>query len=250
MKPALTTELVQHKANDFAEKESVYAEPSLYGADNGKKVGTYLEDKFQVHLASVLCKVILISFCFLLPSCSQQNTSSQAEPSANSQPIPQQTFIPVTGAFGWKLGERLHSEIYKIEMHKWMMMVSYDSKQDSTILPFEHVIVCATKEGFIYSISGIVYPPQDDRANMKKGIIDALAEKYQILPSYTPNTRYCEFGDKTNSVTLEDEGYPLALNLDYKNGPLSDVALSDAKKLSEEEKTRKEQVIKDSLRGL
>jgi hypothetical protein len=254
LKPALTVEIVQREAKAFAKTESVYPEPSLYGVDNGKKVGRYLEHKFQTQLASVLCKLILISFCFLLPSCSQQNTNTQAEPSTNSQPIPQQTFTPVTGAFGWKLGESLHSEKYKIEMHTWMMMVSYDSKQDSTILPFEHVIVCATKEGLIYSITGHIDPSQEEYSNVKKGIIDALAEKYQILPSYTPNTRYCEFGDKTNSVELEDRGVGLppgyGLVLEYKNAPLYDVALSDAKKLSEEEKTRKEQAIRDSLRGL
>jgi hypothetical protein len=254
MSPALTVDIVEREAKAFAESNSVYPEPSLYGVANGKTVGTYLEHKFQTQLASVLSKLILIPFCFLLPSCSQQNTNTQAEPSTNSPPIPQQTFTPITGAFGWKLGERLHSEQYKIEMHTWMMTVSYDSKQDSTILPFDHVIVCATKEGLIYSITGYIDPSQDEYSNVKKGIIDALADKYQLLPGYTPNRRYCEFGDKTNSVELEDRGvgvppgYGLVLN--YKNAPLSDVALSDAKKLNEEEKTRKEQAIRDSLRGL
>jgi hypothetical protein len=135
-----------------------------------------------------------------------------------------------------------------------MMMLSYDSKQDSTILPFGHVIVCATKEGFIYSITGYIDPSQEEYSNVKKGIIDALAEKYQILPGYTPNRRYCEFGDKTNSVELEDRGvgvppgYGLVLN--YKNAPLSDAALVDATKIIEEEKTRKDHALKDSLRGL
>jgi hypothetical protein len=112
------------------------------------------------------------------------------------------------------------------------------------------VIVCATKEGLIYRIHGIVYPSQEAYSDVKKGIIDALAKKYQILPGYTPNKRYCEFGDKTNSVELEDEGYPLALNLNYKNTPLFDAVLSDYRAISKQEKTRKEQAIKDSLRGL
>jgi hypothetical protein len=34
----------------FAEVESTYPEPTLYGVDNGKKVGTYLEQKFQAYL--------------------------------------------------------------------------------------------------------------------------------------------------------------------------------------------------------
>jgi hypothetical protein len=89
---------------------------------------------------------------------------------------------------------------------------------------------------------------------VKKGIVETLAGKYQALSRYIPDPVYCEFGDKTNSVELEDRGvgvppgYGLVLN--YKNAPLSDVALSDAKKLNEEEKTRKEQAIRDSLRGL
>lgn len=199
---------------------------------------------------------VLLVVGFLAPSCSQQNTSTQtaSQPSTNSQPIPQKTFTPVTGAFGWKLGGRLDSGRYEIKMHKDMMMLSYTSERDSTILPFQHVIVCATKEGLIYSITGSIDPSQEEYSNVKKGIIDALAEKYQILPSYTPNRRYCEFGDKTNSVELEDcgvgvpPGYGLVLN--YKNAPLFDAVLSDARKISEEEKIRKEQAIKDSLKGL
>jgi hypothetical protein len=135
---------------------------------------------------------VLLVVGFLVPSCSQQNTSTQtaSQPSTNSQPIPQQTFTPITGAFGWKLGERLHSERHKIEIHKWLMMVSYDAQQDSTILPFEHVIVCATKEGIICGITAYIRPDQEAYSNVKEGIVKALAEKYQeILPGY-------EFGDR------------------------------------------------------
>jgi len=168
--------------------------------------------------------------------------------------MPQQTFAPITGAFGWKLGERLRSETYEIVEHKDMMMISYTSERDSTILPFQHVIVCATKEGLIYEITGYIDPSQEEYSNVKKGIIDALAEKYQLLPGYTPNRRYCEFGDKTNFVELEDCGVGVppgyGLKLVYKNAPLYDALMSDARKTIEEEKTKKEQAIKDSFRGL
>jgi hypothetical protein len=186
---------------------------------------------------------VLLVVGFLVTSCSQQNTTTESalQPSTNSQPIPQQTFTPITGAFGWKLGE-------KVEMHNEMKVVSYTSQEDSTILPFEHVIVSTTKDGLIYEIAGFVYPKEEDYSNLKKGIIDALAEKYQILPGYTPNKAYCEFGDKTNSVELEDNGHRLTLK--YKNTPLYDAVMSDVRKRMEEEKTRKEQGIKDSLRGL
>jgi hypothetical protein len=135
-----------------------------------------------------------------------------------------------------------------------MMMLSYDAQQDSSILPFQHVIVCATKEGLIYSITAHIDPSQEEYSNVKKGIIDALAAKYQILPSYTPNRRYWEFGDKTNSVELEDRGegvppgYGLVLN--YKNARLFDAVMSDTTKRMEEEKIKKENAIKDSLKGL
>jgi hypothetical protein len=51
MKPKLTiAELVQ-AAKAFAEGESEHHERSLFGVTDGKAVGTYLEHKFQEHLA-------------------------------------------------------------------------------------------------------------------------------------------------------------------------------------------------------
>jgi len=46
----LTRELLQKEAKVFAQKETKHNEPSLYGVDNGKTIGTYLEHKFQKHL--------------------------------------------------------------------------------------------------------------------------------------------------------------------------------------------------------
>ena len=40
-----------NEAKGFAEIESVYAEPSLFGVTDGKKIGTYIEHKFRVYLA-------------------------------------------------------------------------------------------------------------------------------------------------------------------------------------------------------
>jgi hypothetical protein len=51
MKPVLTIDLLCKEANTFAVEESVYPEPSLYGTTDGTAVGTYLEHKFQAHLA-------------------------------------------------------------------------------------------------------------------------------------------------------------------------------------------------------
>lgn len=51
MKPELTIELLQVEAAKFAEVETIYDEPSLYGVTDGKAVGTYLEHKFTAHLA-------------------------------------------------------------------------------------------------------------------------------------------------------------------------------------------------------
>lgn len=49
-KPPLTIEILQSEAAKFAEIESTYGEPTLYGVTDGKAVGTYLEHKFRVHL--------------------------------------------------------------------------------------------------------------------------------------------------------------------------------------------------------
>lgn len=49
-RPNLTVQALCQEARRFAEVESAYLEPSLYGVTDGKAVGTYLEHKFQAHL--------------------------------------------------------------------------------------------------------------------------------------------------------------------------------------------------------
>ncbi|MFZ6022364.1 MAG: restriction endonuclease [Patescibacteria group bacterium] len=49
---SLTIEALMTEAAKFALVESVYNEPSIYGATDGKAIGTYLEHKFKAFLAS------------------------------------------------------------------------------------------------------------------------------------------------------------------------------------------------------
>ncbi len=51
MKPTLNIEQLCAEAAQFAEIESIYDEPTLYGVTDGKAVGTYLEHKFTAYLA-------------------------------------------------------------------------------------------------------------------------------------------------------------------------------------------------------
>ena len=51
MKPTLTIEDLCAEAAKFAEIESLYDEPTLYGVTDGKAIGTYLEHKFTAYLA-------------------------------------------------------------------------------------------------------------------------------------------------------------------------------------------------------
>ena len=51
MKPILTIEQFCIEAARFAEIESIYSEPTLYGVTDGKAIGTYLEQKFTAYLA-------------------------------------------------------------------------------------------------------------------------------------------------------------------------------------------------------
>lgn len=48
--PALTIPLLIQHAREFAQAESTFPEPSLYGVTDGKAVGTYFEHKFQAYL--------------------------------------------------------------------------------------------------------------------------------------------------------------------------------------------------------
>ncbi|MCG8352082.1 MAG: restriction endonuclease [Chloroflexales bacterium] len=50
MKTALAIDSLIREASVFAEIESAYAEPTLYGITDGKAIGTYLEHKFKLHL--------------------------------------------------------------------------------------------------------------------------------------------------------------------------------------------------------
>jgi hypothetical protein len=51
MKPKLTVDTLTVEAANFAEIETEYDEPKLYGVTDGKAVGTYLEQKFTAYLA-------------------------------------------------------------------------------------------------------------------------------------------------------------------------------------------------------
>ncbi len=49
-KAKLTIALLCQEAATFAEVESTYSEPTLYGVTDGKAIGTYLEHKFRAYL--------------------------------------------------------------------------------------------------------------------------------------------------------------------------------------------------------
>lgn len=51
-KPILTVEALQREAREFAVAESTHPEPTIFGVTDGKAIGTYLEHKFQQHLAA------------------------------------------------------------------------------------------------------------------------------------------------------------------------------------------------------
>jgi hypothetical protein len=51
-KPQLTNAILCDEAKKFAIAESTFPEPTLYGATDGKRVGTYFEHKFRVYLQS------------------------------------------------------------------------------------------------------------------------------------------------------------------------------------------------------
>lgn len=51
-KPPLTLDILLTEAARFADIESRYDEPVLYGVTDGKRVGTYLEHKFRAYLVN------------------------------------------------------------------------------------------------------------------------------------------------------------------------------------------------------
>ena len=50
MKPELTTDNLCGEAHAFAEQESTHNESSIFGVTDGKRLGTYVEHKFQAYL--------------------------------------------------------------------------------------------------------------------------------------------------------------------------------------------------------
>lgn len=52
MKPILTFDILLDEAREFAQSESVYPEPTLYGVTDGKAIGTYVEHKFKAYLTT------------------------------------------------------------------------------------------------------------------------------------------------------------------------------------------------------
>ncbi len=50
MKSELTLDALKAQATKFAEIESSHFEPALFGVNDGKAIGTYLEHKFRAHL--------------------------------------------------------------------------------------------------------------------------------------------------------------------------------------------------------
>lgn len=53
MRPQLTLPMLLQEAARFADLESIYDEPALYGVTDGKAIGTYLEYKFTTHLLTL-----------------------------------------------------------------------------------------------------------------------------------------------------------------------------------------------------
>lgn len=51
MKDKLTIEMLQQEARNFAQIESQHDEPTLFGVTDGKAIGTYFEQKFQMYLS-------------------------------------------------------------------------------------------------------------------------------------------------------------------------------------------------------
>jgi len=50
MKRTLTRECLLEEAKAFADLESSFSEPAIYGSTDGKAIGTYIEHKFLTHL--------------------------------------------------------------------------------------------------------------------------------------------------------------------------------------------------------
>lgn len=47
----MTIDILLDEAREFAQAESIYPEPTLYGVTDGKAIGTYVKQKFKAYLA-------------------------------------------------------------------------------------------------------------------------------------------------------------------------------------------------------
>jgi hypothetical protein len=118
----------------------------------------------------------IIKFAFIsivtvfLSGCDQSNSRIETFHSK---------LTPVTGAFGWSLGDRL-PESAQIETNSDNFSLSSDFTPNKPVPPFDMFFVWLTSDHTIHSIIGHAYIHSEDLKVQQDALIQALTEKYGI----------------------------------------------------------------------
>jgi hypothetical protein len=200
---------------------------------------------------AVVLRYILLPCCVFVSCSKPQNGPSEADHSTNEVPAKAEPSTPITGAFGWRLGDVIRGGGHRVEqLADGRYGLSCDSNEDKTITPFSHIYVLATKEGRIYRITGWIDLGRDDADYSRVYNIaqQTLSEKYQTDKELGQSTTYHYFGDEKSLIELEAK--PYCIEVSYSDRRLTESVIAEIAKQKEEESQRRDKTIRDSVKGL
>ena len=133
-------------------------------------------------------------------------SANQTESAPPQAPIIQQpTKQPVTGAFGFTLGDKIENYRFPVEIRDGKPTITLNKLDYPSMAPFSSLSVEGTvNEHIVYSIHASLILDNVNGDIQKHALVSSLQEKYKELHHHRFQS-YGEtyaFGDNTNTVTL------------------------------------------------
>lgn len=147
---------------------------------------------------------------------------------------------PVTGAFGWRLGDKLDPAKYAVDLDaNGLYSLLLTGSDAPNIAPFSAVLICANKEAKIYSIYCSAHG-LNDYLDQRHILVETLQRTYSSLSSFEDTYT---FGDKERTVTLTCWEKQKGFTLEYRYEPL-------AKAIPAEQSPRRKQELQKTFNAL